>query len=154
MLKEKISSLGEVHILLTDKDGNVKVDRVEKNMVVNGGLEFITSRLLNGTSPIVSHMGVGTNNTATTGATNALAAEVARANISSAGQVTTTVTNDSVQYVATFIAGQGTGALVEAGLFNAGLAGTMVARLLFGVVTKGADDALTLTWKIKFANAA
>ena len=67
--------------------------------------------------------------------------------------VTTTVTNDAVQYVATFAANVATGPLNEAGIFNATTAGTMLCRTVFGggssgVINKGANDTLTITWKI------
>jgi hypothetical protein len=153
-MNDAIQARGDVHILLTDKDGNVKLDRTEKNMVMNVGLAFMTSRLLNGTSTVMSHMAIGSNNTANAATMTTLTTETARSVLSSATQVTTTVTDDSVQFVATFIAGQGTGVVQEAALFNAASAGTMLSRLVFGVITKGVDDGLTLTWKIKLANAA
>jgi hypothetical protein len=53
-----------------------------------------------------------------------------------------------VTYVATFSAGTGTGAVVEAGIFNAASAGTMLCRTVFAVVNKGVDDAMTITWQI------
>lgn len=152
-MKDSVQTRGDVHILLTDKDGNVKIDRTERNMLVDVGLAFITSRILEATTPVVSHMAIGADATASAGTMTTLGTELARSGLSSAGQVTTTVSNDSVQFVATFIAGQGTGVVREAGLFNAGTNGIMLARLVFGIITKNPDDGLTLTWKIKFANA-
>jgi hypothetical protein len=51
-------------------------------------------------------------------------------------------------YVASFPAGTGTGAVTEAGIFNASSAGTMLCRTVFGVVNKGVDDAMSITWAI------
>ena len=65
--------------------------------------------------------------------------------------VTTSVTNDSIQYVATFPAGTATAGLQEAGIFNASSAGTMLCRTVFAVINKGALDTLTITWKITVA---
>jgi hypothetical protein len=53
-----------------------------------------------------------------------------------------------VSYAATFPAGTGTGAVVEAGIFNASSAGTMLCRTTFDVVNKGADDAMSVTWTV------
>jgi hypothetical protein len=51
-------------------------------------------------------------------------------------------------YVASFPAGTGTGAVTEAGIFNASSGGTMLCRTVFSVVNKGADDAMSITWTI------
>jgi hypothetical protein len=59
-----------------------------------------------------------------------------------------TVAGAVVTYVATFGPGVGTGAIVEAGIFNAASSGTMLCRTVFSVVNKGADDAMTITWQI------
>jgi hypothetical protein len=41
------------------------------------------------------------------------------------------------------LAGDSTGALTEAGVFNAATGGIMLDRVVFPVVNKGADDSLT-----------
>jgi hypothetical protein len=51
-------------------------------------------------------------------------------------------------YVASFPAGTGTGAIVEAGLFNASSGGDMLCRTTFAVVNKGANDSITITWTV------
>jgi hypothetical protein len=53
-----------------------------------------------------------------------------------------------VAYVATFPAGTGTGAVTEAGLFNASSAGTLLCRTVFSVINKGAADTLGITWTV------
>ena len=60
----------------------------------------------------------------------------------------TTVTNNEIAYVASFGAGEGTGAITEAGLFNAVTGGTMLCRTVFSVVNKGASDSMTITWTV------
>ena len=44
--------------------------------------------------------------------------------------------------------GPGTGAITEAGLFDAASGGDMLARTVFSVVNKGASDSITITWTI------
>ena len=61
----------------------------------------------------------------------------------------TTVTANAVAYVASFEAGDATGAVTEAGIFNAASSGTMLCRTKFNVVNKAADDTMTVTWTIK-----
>ena len=150
MINESLKLNGVVSFTLTDENGNIK-QQEERNLVVNSGLAYIASRMANASANVVSHMAVGTGTTASSGTQTALVTESARVALSSTTIVTTTVTNDAVQYVATFGPGAGTGALTEAGLFNAASAGTMVARTVFLVINKGASDTLTLTWKITVA---
>ena len=59
-----------------------------------------------------------------------------------------TVTDNEIVYVDTFAAGTGTGAITEAGIFNASSGGTMLCRTVFSVVNKGASDAMTITWTV------
>jgi hypothetical protein len=61
------------------------------------------------------------------------------------------VSTNTVTYVSTFAAGNATGTLVEAGLFNASVAGTMLARTTFTAIPKGAGDTLTITWVLTIA---
>lgn len=56
--------------------------------------------------------------------------------------------NEKVVYVATFGAGVGTGAVTEAGVFNALTSGDMLCRTVFSVVNKAADDTMQITWTI------
>jgi hypothetical protein len=81
----------------------------------------------------------------------ALVTESARVALTSTTQVTTTTTNDAIQYVATFNPGTATAAITEAAILNAASAGTMLARTVFSVINKGANDTLTITWKITLA---
>lgn len=148
---ERIKAKGSLHAVLRDEFGNVKEDYFFDNLVVNGGLAFIAERMTAATPGVMSHMAVGSGNTAAAGAQTGLITEEARVALDSTTLVTTTVTNDSVEYVATFAAGTGTAALVEAGLFNDPTTGTMLCRTVFGVINKGALDSLTVTWKVVIA---
>ena len=150
MFKEKIQAAGQVSFVLTDENGNVK-QQASKNLVVNPGLAFIVSRMIDTAAAVMSHMAVGTGTTAAAAAQTALVTESARVALTSSTIVTTTVTDDSVQYIAAFGPGVGTAAITEAGIFNAASAGTMLARTVFPVINKGANDTLTLTWKITVA---
>ena len=150
MFKEKIRATGRVSFVLTDENGNVK-QLGSKNLVVSSGLAFIVSRMLGTAATVMSHMAIGTGTTAAAATQTALVTESARAALTSSTAVTTTVANDSAQYVATFGPGVGTAAITEAGIFNAASAGTMLARTVFPVINKGALDTLTLTWKVTVA---
>ena len=58
------------------------------------------------------------------------------------------VSTNTITYTATFPAGTGTGAVTEAGIFNASSGGTMLCRTTFPVVTKGSGDTLAITWVV------
>lgn len=149
-MQESVKFKGIVDIVLTDENGNIKQQETVENMIVATGLAHIASRVLGVAQAVMGWVAVGTGTTAEAITQTALVAEAARV-ASTPTNVTTTRTNDTVQHVATFLAGTGTGALTEAGIFNASSAGIMLNRVVFPTVNKGASDTLTVTWKIKIA---
>lgn len=113
------------------------------NLVVTAGKGFVASRMGGTSAAVMSHMALGTNATAAAAGDTALGAEAGRVALTS-----TTVFNNEITYVATFPAGTATGAITEAGIFNAGSGGTMLARTVFAAVNKGASDSITITWTV------
>lgn len=150
MLKDNIKTKGTLTLVLTDENGNVK-QQDEHNLVVSAGLAYIASRMKDATATAMSHMAVGSGTTAAAPGDTALGGELGRVTLTSTTIVTTSVANDAVQYVATFGAGTGTGAVTEAGILNASSSGTMLCRTVFPVINKGALDTLTITWKVTVA---
>jgi hypothetical protein len=150
MLQDNIKTKGTLTLVLTDENGNVK-QQDEHNLVVSTGLAYIASRMKDATATAMSHMAIGAGATAAAAANAALGSELGRVALTSTTLVTTSVANDAVQYVATFGAGTGTGAVTEAGIFNNVSAGTMLCRTVFAVINKGALDTLTITWKVTVA---
>ena len=144
---ETIKATGQLNIVLRDQFGNIKDDRTVPNLVVTVGKNAIASRLAGTATAVMSHMAVGTSSVAPIAANTALGAEIAgsRTALTVAGG---TATNADVNYSASFAAGVGTGAIVEAGIFNASTAGVMLCQTTFSVVNKGALDSLTLSWKV------
>jgi hypothetical protein len=146
MVQETIKATGKLTIVLHDEHGVVKEEHTHDNLVVTTGLAHIASRMAGTAQGVMSHMEVGTGSTAaavgqTTLVTGGLTGgRQALASYTAAGA--------SVTSSATFSAGQGTGALREAGLFNASSAGTMLCRTVFAVVNKGASDTMSITWTI------
>lgn len=158
MLNDKLKFKGELNVLLLDKDGKVKVDKTERNLVVDSGLEWIASRMLTtGIPNEMSHMAIGTSSTGELAANTALGAEAQRnALTDGAGNDTSkgTSTGSVVTYISEFgTETAGTVAVAEAGIFNAASAGTMLCRTTFGVVTKENTDTLKITWTITLAAA-
>jgi hypothetical protein len=150
MLNDSLKANGVLQLTLLDAAGNVK-EQHEHNLVVNTGLAYIASRIKDSTATAMTHMAIGSGSTSAAAVDSALGSQLARVTLDSTSLVTTTATNDSVQYVATFAAGTGTGAVTEAGIFNAGTSGTMLCRTVFAVINKGALDTLVITWKVTVA---
>jgi hypothetical protein len=149
MIQEQMSVKGRLSVVLFDADGKVKQSQDIPNLVVNTGLAFIASRMKDTTDAAMSHMAVGSGTTAAAAGDTALETQIG----SRVSLTSTTVTANATAYVATFAAGTGTGAITEAGIFNASTSGTMLCRTVFSVVNKGADDTLQITWTITL-NAA
>jgi hypothetical protein len=144
MINETVKLKGDLVITLLDKDGNVKMQRKEKNLIVSAGLTFICSRMTNATSAVMSHMQLGSGNATPAAIDTALGSALgAREPLDS-----TVASSNTVTYTSSFEAGEGTGAVVEAGCFNAATGGTMLCRTTFPVVNKGADDTMAITWTI------
>jgi hypothetical protein len=145
MFNDAIKMTGNLKLVLTDEHGNVKQEEEIKNLVVTVGKGFIASRMKDATATAMTHMEVGTGTTAAAVGDTALQTAVASSRVT---LTSTTVTTNNVAYVATFPAGTGTGALTEAGLFNASSSGTMLCRTVFSVINKGAADTLGITWTV------
>jgi hypothetical protein len=150
MLNDSLKANGVLQLTLIDEAGNIKSTDTH-NLVVNTGLAYIASRMRDTTQGAMSHMAIGSGTTAAAGSDTALGSQLARVVLDTTTIVTTAVAGDSVQYVSTFAAGTGTGAVTEAGLFNANTAGTMLCRTVFPVINKGELDTLVITWKVTVA---
>ena len=152
MINDKLKLAGEVKLVLRDKDGNIKDTREVKNLVVNAGLAFIISRMVGTSKGVMSHMALGSSSTAAAAGQTDLVSMLGSREALDSTTITGT-NNEKVQYVSTFEAGDATGAVVEAGIFNASVGGDMLCRTVFSVVNKAADDTLAITWTITLAAA-
>ena len=144
MIKDKLKLSGDVKIELIDQNGYIKETREIKNLVVSTGLPFICSRMADTSSNVMSHMALGSGTTA------AAANQTDLVSILGSREAldSTSASSNTITYVASFEAGDATGAVTEAGLFNASSGGTMLCRTVFSVVNKGAQDILNITWVI------
>jgi len=149
---ETLKLSGQLNIVLRDKDGKIKEERVVKNLVVNAGLAFIISRMEGESKDVMSHMALGDDDTDATdsGKTDLQNMLGSREALDTNSPTITGTNNEKIQYVAGFEAGDATGSVKEAGIFNSGTAaaGDMLARTTFAVVNKAADDTMSVTWTI------
>jgi hypothetical protein len=127
--------------LIIEKNGKV-VQEVD-NLVVTDGKEWVIDRMKDANT-VMTHMELGTGTTAAAPADATLETIIT----SSRTTLTTTSSGTSITYACTFAAGTGTGAVTEAGIFDAASSGDMLARTVFAVVNKGASDSMTITWTV------
>ena len=147
MLNDALKITGQVNLVLKDKDGNVKEEREVKNLVVSTGLAFIISRMVGTSKAVMSHMALGSSTTAAAAAQTDLVSMLGSREVLDSTTITGT-SNEKVVYVSSFEAGKATGAVTEAGIFNAATAGDMLCRVVFPVVNKGADDTMSISWTL------
>ena len=131
MINEDLILTGSLKIEM-----NGKLIREVPNIVTTAGKEFVASSMVKtSNSPAaMTHMEVGT------GTTNPAAGDTALESAVSGSRTALTssnVTGAAIAYLCTFAAGTGTGALTEAGIFNASSGGTMLCRTEFSVINKG-----------------
>lgn len=140
---DSVKATGQVSIDIFGPNGELKEKAYIPNLVVAVGRAYIASRMKDDSSAAMSHMAVGTGTVAADAADTTLGTEANRQLLTS-----TVVADNVVTYTAQYAAGQGTGALTEAGIFNASSAGTMLCRTVFDVINKAADDSMTITWTV------
>ena len=144
MINENLKLSGQLNIVVKGKDGKVKEERTEENLVVSAGLTYIASRMKNTAADAMTHMALGSGTTTeAAGQTDLVTLLGSREALDS-----TTASSNTIVYVAAFEAGDATGAVTEAGIFNAASGGTMLCRTKFNVVNKAADDTMSVTWTI------
>lgn len=146
MFTESVSLKGNLEVILLDGNGIQKDYRKVENLVVAVGKQVIAARLLGNTLAVMSHMAVGSDSTAAATGQTALGGELGRVTLDSSARTTNVLT-----YVATFPAGTGTGALVEAAILNASSTGNMLCRTTFSTVNKAVGDSIVITWNVTVA---
>jgi hypothetical protein len=139
MINDNLALTGALTIAI-----NGEVVQKTNNMVVTVGKEWVADRMANANT-VMTHMAIGTGTTAAALTQTTLVTELDRNVLTTSGG---TVSGATIQYACTWAAADGTGAITEAGIFDAASAGDMLARTKFDVVNKGASDSMTVTWTI------
>ena len=140
-INDQLKMKGSLQVRLNDE-----VVREVDNLVVTAGKGYVASRMksdVSGGSAIMSHMAIGSGSTSAAAGDTALGSQLGRVALTSTG-----ISGAVLTYTASFAAGTGTGAVTEAGLFNASSSGTMLCRTVFSVVNKGSSDSMTITWTV------
>lgn len=152
----KFAMKGRVELRLFGEDGKLKDIRAIKDIRVTPNTittfcdKVVANRLANDspTQGIITHIAIGTG-TGGGASSNSLVTESDRNAVTSIDQGTGAADNDIV-IVGDWAAGDGTGAITEAGLFNAASGPGMFAYASFSAINKGASDTLQITWTLTF----
>lgn len=159
-MKEQNDMRGLVTLRLCDRQGRLVHHQRQRNRIVTTGRRLVAQLFAGqvaGVPPTaVSHMGVGTDDTAPSDADAALGA--ARDPRKVVSDVDYSEINDSgverirvrLTSVFDFAEANGTDPLQEAGIFTAETGGVMYNRVVFQPVTKTNAFQLTLLWDIVF----
>ena len=142
MLNDTFHLKGAITAQLFKADGTVQTVQ-KNNLIVNNGFDFIADAIgkASGRPGVMNTIAVGTGTTAAAATQSALVTQLAfkaaTYNHVSATKVFT--------FTTTFNPGEATGAITEAGVFNAN-GGTMLDRVVFSVINKGSEDTLKVTF--------
>lgn len=117
----------------------------------NAGSAIIANRIKGaGTEPNYAHWGTGVGAAVVTD--TALGTARAEARVAGTSSiVTTTVTNDTYQNVATITCASTSAAITEYGQFDASTAGNMLIRSSFDAINVNVGDSIQFTSKLKLA---
>jgi len=152
---DSVKLRGEIRLVLKDKNGNLREDRLIKNTITAVGLtQLARLMVLDVAGTAFDYIAIGTS---TPGAT-ALGGEATASGGARRGgaDVTGTIvsigtgTNNGAQFVTTFTF-TGALALTEEGIFNASSGGTMLASQSFAALNVADGDTLAITHKIQVA---
>jgi hypothetical protein len=138
-MKANTTVKDNVHIVLRGPDGTIKHESTHNTVTTQGKYGVADNLLAAPTLGKPTHMAVGTG----APAADALGAELDRNILTSKLRTGAVVT-----MVGDWVAGDGTGALTEAGVFDDPVAGHMWVSASFAIINKGALDTLQITWTL------
>lgn len=140
-LEDAIIVKGHVRIELFGSNGELKDFREIDNLITTVGRNMITDRLLaSPTLGVPTHMGVGTGSVAAAVGDTTLTSEV-RVALTTKSRSTNVLT-----LVGDWAAGSATQTNSEAGVWDASSGGSLLSRVVYSGLPKGASDTLKVTW--------
>lgn len=155
--KEPMRVRDRITIEKFDKFGNLIESRDSgwsNNGITNVGFAEIAGLILTDVGGTAfDYIAIGEDDTAFDPTQTALGDQVYR-KAATGTRITTDVTDDTAQLVATFSSADGlsgTSAITESGVFNASSGGTMLCRQTFAVINVNWDggDSIQITWRVQ-----
>lgn len=136
---------------LFKSDGTYEVTH-KHNAILNVGFDFIADSIGNSSSrpAPMGYIALGTGTTAVTGTQTELVSQLMAKAATYAHDAGTKV----FTFETTFNKGEATGALTEASVQNAETGGTLIDRVVFPVINKGAEDTLKMTFTFTMSQSS
>jgi len=151
-MNTSLNLVGHGRAVLLDEVGRIKALREFDNVFTDVGDAHVADQMASTPGEdVISDMSIGTVTTTLTAGDTQLGGEDDRNTLTSFTQGAGGDDN-KVVYIGDWAAGDGTGAITEAGIFNSHTAdsGTMLCAQTFSVINKGAADTLQITWTVTF----
>ena len=146
--KSKMGLKGHLHLELRGPDGELKEVRDIFNTITELMDAQVADQMSDQGDAAIGYMAVGTG-TGQTSASTGLAANFDRNALTSTTQGAAGDDNDVI-YVGTWAAGDGTGAITEAGILELDDNTSLMTYADFAVVNKLAADSMVITWTVTF----
>ena len=146
--RSRMGIVGNMYLQLFDTEGRLKDERLIRNTVTELMDAQVADRMSDQGDAAIGYMAVGTGlgqGAASTG----LAVSLDRNALDSTTQGAGGADNDVV-YVASWAAGDGTGAITDAGILTGDNDTSLQYYGDFDVINKGAADSLVITWTATF----
>ena len=147
-MNKSLKILGHGRAILNDAEGKIQELREFDNVFTDVGDAHVADQMASTPGEtVISDMAVGTVTATLAAGSTQLGGELDRQTLTSFTQGAGEDDN-KVVYIGDWAAGEGTGSLTEAGIFNSHTAdsGTMLCAQTFAVITKGAADTLQITY--------
>jgi len=142
---KEVKLVGKWKATLTRGDHTV-CEKEGYNTICTTGIQtlagYLSSAAISATRNPFYFVAIGSDSTSETSSDTALGTELSR------HTGVTTAFTAVYQVTATFASGSGTGNVYEYGLLDANTGGNMLSRDTEGLITKGANDVLTVTCQI------
>ena len=151
-----IKLTGIVNYKLWDAEGNLKGEWEIPNLITSAGKARVADLLItdvgSAAPAFFNYIAIGTGTNAAAAGDTTLQTEIStnggQRTDATGTRVTTSVTNDTAQLVATFNF-TGSFAVTESGVFDDISTGTLLARQVFSAINVASGDSLQVTWKIQ-----
>jgi len=142
---------GVAHVQLFGPDGLLKEERIIENTITELMDAQVADQMSDATDAAIGYMAVGTGSGQTSASTG-MATTLDRNALDSTTQGAAGADNDVV-YVCTWAAGDGTGAITEAGIMRLDDDASLMTYADFAVINKGAADSAVITWTVTFGSS-
>ena len=142
--RESLPFHANLRLRVLDASGAVTDERVLHNIICQAGKNRLLAASGGAALSAFAYVAIGTGTATPAAADTALQTETARSPQQTPANPSASVYQ--VQYA--FGGGVGTGAITEAGLFDAASGGSLLAHQTFAAVNKGASDTLTIQWSL------